>query len=129
EDRVLDPIRKHLLQLRQACSPAVLARENVRVARENLDLTTDTERLIKTRVNAGDAPEWDLIKFQASKVQFQRDLAAAHLSYQQALRDVLTFVGATFLAIGSATPAALNAPTEVIGALRAALLRISLSLE
>src|SRR3989441_12356404 len=78
EAQVLDTIRTQLLQLRQAFYMAVLARENVRVARENLDLTTDTERLIKTRVSAGDAPEWDLIKFQASKVQFQRDLVAAH---------------------------------------------------
>src|SRR5712691_8497029 len=129
EAQVLDTIRTQLLQLRQAFHTAVLARENVRVARENLDLTNDTERLIKTRVHAGDAPEWDLIKFQASKVQFQRDLAAAHLAYQQAVRDVLTFVGATFPTIGSATPAALDAPIEVIGALRAEPLSVSFSLE
>ena len=129
EAQVLDIIRTQLLQLRQAFYMAVLARENVRVAQENLDLTTDTERLIKTRVNAGDAPEWDLIKFQASKVQFQRDLAAAHLAYQQAVRDVLTFVGATLPTIGSATPAALDAPLAVIGALRAELLSLSFSLE
>src|SRR2546429_289488 len=106
EAQVLDTMRTQLLQLRQAFSTAVLARENVRVARENLDLTTDTERLIKTRVSAGDAPEWDLIKFQASKVQFQRDLVAAHLAYQQAVRDVLTFMGATFPPGSSVTPAA-----------------------
>ena len=129
EAQVLDTIRTQLLQLRQAFSTAVLARENVRVAQENLDLTTDTERLIHTRVRAGDAPEWDLIKFQASKVQFQRDLAAAHLAYQQAVRDVLTFVGATFPTIGSATPTALDAPLEVIGALRAEPLSVSFSLE
>src|SRR6266702_807959 len=119
EAQVLDTIRTQFLQLRQAFYTAVLARENVRVAQENLDLTTDTERLIKTRVSAGDAPEWDLIKFQAGKVQFQRDLAAAHLADQQAVRDVLTFVGATFPTIGSATPAGFDAPIEVIGALRA----------
>src|SRR5215831_3036765 len=129
EAQVLDTIRTQLLQLRQAFFTAVLARENVRVAQENLDLTTDTERLIKTRVSAGDAPEWDLIKFQTSKVQFQRDLAAARLAYQQAVRDVLTFVGATFSSIGSATPAALDAPIEVIGALRAEPLSVSFSLE
>jgi outer membrane protein TolC len=107
----------------------VLARENVRVAQENLDLTNDTERLIKTRVHAGDAPEWDLIEFQTSKVQFQRDLATARLAYQQAVRDVLTFVGATFPTISSPTPVALDAPLEVIGALRAEPLIVSFSLE
>ncbi len=129
EAQVLDTIRTQLLQLRQAFYTAVLARKNVGVAQENLDLTNDTERLIKTRVSAGDAPEWDLIKFQASKVQFQRDLVAAHLAYQQAVRDVLTFVGATFPTIGSATPTALDAPLEVIGALRAEPLSVSFSLE
>src|SRR2546428_1346613 len=96
EAQVLDTIRTQLLQLRQGFYTAVLACENVRVAHENLDLTNDTERLIKTRVTAGDAPEWDLIKFQANKVQFQCDLSAARLAYQQAVRDVLTFMGATF---------------------------------
>ena len=33
--------------------------------------------MIKTRVTAGDAPEWDLLKFQVSKVQFERDLVTA----------------------------------------------------
>jgi outer membrane protein, heavy metal efflux system len=117
------------LQLRQAFYTAVLARENVRVAHENLDLTNDTERLIKTRVGAGDAPEWDLIKFQAGKVQFQRDLATARLAYQQAIRDVLTFVGTTASTLGSPTPATLDAPLAVVGELRAEPLTLPLSLE
>jgi outer membrane protein, heavy metal efflux system len=138
EAQVLDTIRTQLLQLRQAFYTAVLARENVRVAKENLDLTNDTERLITTRVRAGDAPEWDLIKFQANKVQFQRDLAAARLAYQQAVRDVLTFMGAAFPTGSSATPAAgapplstslLDAPLDVIGELRAEPLAVSFSLE
>jgi outer membrane protein, heavy metal efflux system len=138
EAQVLDTIRTQLLQLRRAFYTAVLARENVRVAQENLDLTSDTERLIKTRVSAGDAPEWDLIKFQANKVQFQRDLAAARLAYQQAVRDVLTFMGAAFPTGSSVTPAAgmssmstslLDAPLDVIGELRADPLVVSFSLD
>jgi cobalt-zinc-cadmium efflux system outer membrane protein len=92
EAQVLDTIRTQRLQLRQTFYTAVLARENVRVAVENLDLTTATERLIQVRVNAGDAPAWDLIKFQANKVQFQRDLVTAQLAYQQAARDLLALV-------------------------------------
>src|SRR5262249_4072916 len=138
EAQVLDTIRTQLLQLRQAFYTAVLARENVRVADENLDLTNDTERLITTRVRAGDAPEWDLIKFQANKVQFQRDLAAARLAYQQAVRDVLTLMGTAFPTGSSAAPAAgappmstslLDAPLDVIGELRAEPLAVSLSLD
>ena len=129
EAQVLDAIRTQLLQLRQAFYTAVLARENVRVAQENLNLTNDTERLIKTRVSVGDAPEWDLIKFQTGKVQFQRDLAAARLAYQQAIRDVLMFIGATGPTLSSPTPTALDAPLEVVGELRAEPLMFSIALE
>ena len=53
------------------------------------------------------------MKFQANKVQFERDLATARLTYQQAVRDVLTFVGASFH-LTDGLP-------EVIGALRVEL--------
>jgi cobalt-zinc-cadmium efflux system outer membrane protein len=129
EAQVLDTIRTQLLQLRQAFYTAVLARENVRVAQENIDLTNDTERLIKTRVSAGDAPEWDLIKFQVGKVQFQRDLATARLAYQHAVRDVLTSMGAAFSPRGSSTPAGLDAPLDLIGELRVDPLTVSFSIE
>jgi outer membrane protein, heavy metal efflux system len=91
--QVLDATRLQLMQLRQAFSTALLARDNVRVAEENLRLTNDTERLITARVKAGDAPAWDLIKFQTNKVQFQRDLTTTRLAYQQAVRDVLSVLG------------------------------------
>jgi outer membrane protein, heavy metal efflux system len=128
EAQVLDAIRTQLLQLRQAFYTAVLARANVRVAQENLALTNETERLIKTRVSAGDAPEWDLIKFQANKVQFQRDLATARLAYQQAVRDVLTAMGVSLSSLGSATTAS-EAPIEVLGELQAEPWTLALSVE
>jgi outer membrane protein, heavy metal efflux system len=94
--------------------------------------------LIKVRVNAGDAPEWDLIKFQANKVQFQRDLVSAQLDYQQAVRDVLNLLGAqagkiikTPAAAGAALmPAPLrDAPLAVVGDLAVIQPPISASLE
>jgi len=93
EAQVLDTIRTQHLQLRQAFYTAVLARENVRVAVENLDLTTATECLIQVRVKAGDAPAWELIKFQANKVAFQQDLVKAQLADQQAASDLRTLLG------------------------------------
>ena len=120
EAQVLGTLRTQMLQLRQAFYTAVLFRDNVRVASENLALTQETERLIKTRVTAGDAPEWDLIKFQASKVQFERDLVTARLLSQQAVRDVLTFVGAAW--------SAADAPLEVVGELRVEPPTVALSL-
>ena len=77
EAQVLDTLRTQVFQLRQTYFLAVLTQDNVRMAREHLALTTNTERLIITRVTAGDAPEWDLITFQVSKVHVQRDLAGA----------------------------------------------------
>jgi outer membrane protein, heavy metal efflux system len=121
EAQVVDTIRTQVLQLRQAFYTAVLSRDNVRVASENLALTQETERLIKTRVTAGDAPEWDLLKFQTNKVQFECDLVTARLLYQQAVRDVLTFVGV-------ASPAA-DAPLEVVGELRGEPNLVAFSLE
>jgi cobalt-zinc-cadmium efflux system outer membrane protein len=121
EAQVLDTIRTQMLQLRQAFSTAVLSRDNVQVASENLALTQETERLITTRVTAGDAPEWDLLKFQVSKVQFERDLVTARLLYQQAVRDVLTIVGAGLPAAG--------APLDVVGELRGEPHPVAVSLE
>src|SRR5262249_60636101 len=64
EAQLLETTRQQLFQLRQAFYAAVLARENVRVADENLDLISSTEQLIKLHVDTGDSSEWELIKFQ-----------------------------------------------------------------
>src|SRR5262245_44076193 len=110
EAQVLDTLRTQVLQLRQAFYTALLSRDNVQVARENLALTQETERLIKARVTAGDAPEWDRLNFQTNKVQVELVLVTARLRYRQAVRDVLTCVGV-------ARPAS-NPPLEVVGELR-----------
>ena len=126
--QVLDALRLQRLQLRQAFFTAVLARENVRTAEENLRLTEDTERLIKVRVEAGEAPAWDLIKFQTNKIQFRRDLEAAKLAYRQAASDVLTALGASAealsgpAAVGGTAPlptSLTDTPLEVVGDLYA----------
>ncbi len=93
EAQVLDALRQQSFQLRQLFYTAVLARENLRVADENLYLINNTEQLIKLHVDTGDTAEWELIKFQSNKVQYQRDLVSAQLSYQQASRDVLNLLG------------------------------------
>jgi outer membrane protein TolC len=95
-------------------------------------------QLIKVRVHAGDAPEWDLIKFQANKVQFQRDLVSAQLNYQQAVLDLLNLLGSQAANILKTTPAAevapmpaplRDSPVEVVGDLAVAPPPISASLE
>src|SRR5215831_1766483 len=94
EAQVLDATRQQMLQLKQAFTNALLARDNVRVANENLYLINSTEQLIRLHVSTGDTAEWDLIKFQANRVQYQRDLVSAQLTYQQSTRDLLNLMGA-----------------------------------
>lgn len=94
EAQLLDATRQQLFGLKQAFYTAVLARENLRVADENLYLINSTEQLIKLHVETGDTAEGELIKFQSNKVQYQRDLVALQLAYEQAARDVLNLLGA-----------------------------------
>jgi outer membrane protein, heavy metal efflux system len=124
EAQVLDATRQQVFQLKQAFYTAVLARENLRVADENLYLISNTEQLIKLHVDTGDTAEWELTKFQANKVQYQRDLIAAQLSYQQSVRDVLNLLGAEPSSVVGATPVGgpdlmpqllADSPIEVIG--------------
>jgi cobalt-zinc-cadmium efflux system outer membrane protein len=136
EAQLLDATRQQLFQLKQAFYAAVLARENLRVADENLYLINSTEQLIKLHVDTGVTAEWELTKFQANKVQYQRDLLTAQLGYQQAVRDLLNLLGAQPASVVAGVPIAqtsqapsllANAPLEVIGELP--LRPIALSLE
>jgi len=127
EAQVLDATRQQVFQLKQAFYTAVLARENLRVADENLYLANNTEQLIKLHVDTGDTAEWELTKFQANNVQYQRDLISAQLSYQQSVRDVLNLLGAQPSSVVGTTPVGgpdqmpqllADSPIEVIGDLR-----------
>src|SRR5262249_35401807 len=61
EAQILDATRQQMFQLKQLFYTAVLARENLRVAQENLYLIDSTEQLIKLHVETGDMAEWELI--------------------------------------------------------------------
>jgi cobalt-zinc-cadmium efflux system outer membrane protein len=124
EAQLLDATRQQLFQLKQSFYTAVLARENLRVADENIYLINSTEQLIKLHVDTGDTAEWELIKFQSNKVQYQRDLFTAQLSYQQSVRDVLNLLGAqpsnvvAMVPISQTNPGPsllADAPVEVVG--------------
>jgi len=128
EAQVLDATRQQLFQLKQAFYTAVLARENLRVADENLYLINSTEQLIKLHVETGDVAEGELIKFQSNKVQYQRDLVSSQLVYQQAARDVLNILGAEPKNVIGVIPTGgpdqlpqllADAPVDLIGDLRA----------
>jgi outer membrane protein, heavy metal efflux system len=137
EAQLLDATRQQLFQLKQAFYTAVQARENLRVADENIYLINSTEQLIKLHVETGDTAEWELIKFQTNKVQYQHDLLAAQLSYQQSARDLLNLLGAkpanvTDLPVSQVSQTSqgqallTDAPIEVLGDLRLAPTELSL---
>ena len=134
EAQLLDATRQQLFQLKQLFYTAVLARDNLRVADENLYLINSTEQLIKLHVDTGDTAEWELIKFQANKVQYQRDLLAAQLTYQQSARDLLNLLGAQPANVvtlpisqtGQGPLGLADAPIEVLGDLRLKPLDLSL---
>jgi cobalt-zinc-cadmium efflux system outer membrane protein len=134
EAQLLDAIRQQLFQLKQSFYTAVLARENFRVADENIYLINSTEQLIKLHVDTGTTAEWELIKFQTNKVQYQRDLLAAQLSYQQATRDLLNLLGAQPSSVVALPVSQVNhgesllagAPVEVLGDLRLKPMELSL---
>jgi outer membrane protein, heavy metal efflux system len=92
--------------------------------------------LIKLHVDAGDTAEWELIKFQANKVQYQHDQVSSGLSYQQSVRDLLNLLGAqpsnvsrTLTISGPAQmPQSIaEAPVEVVGGLATGPISLNLA--
>jgi cobalt-zinc-cadmium efflux system outer membrane protein len=134
EAQVLDATRLQMLQVEQAFSNALLARDNLKVANENLFLINGTEQLIKLHVSTGDTAEWDLIKFQANRVQYQRDLVTARLTYQQSTRDLLNLLGAQPSDVSNTVTTSANqasqdladAPLEVVGDLNVKVVDLQL---
>jgi len=101
EAQVLDTMRQQALQMKQFFFSALLARENIKSAKEMLESVAKTEELMSNQAKKGNIPEADVIKFQANKISFERDAATAQLSYDQAIRDLINILAAK-------TPAASN---------------------
>ena len=94
EAQVNDALRTQIFQLRQAFLSAVLARENLRVLKENLDHFDRTEKLLIVQVKEGYSAGVDLKRVQLQRLQFQNDVNNAQQNYQQSLRDVFNLIGA-----------------------------------
>jgi cobalt-zinc-cadmium efflux system outer membrane protein len=93
EAQVKDALRQQLFQLRQVFLTAVLARDNLRVAGENLNHFNQTERILFAQVKEGYTAGVDLKRVQLQQLQFQSDVTSAEQSYEQSLRDVLNLIG------------------------------------
>src|SRR5260370_1211332 len=94
EAQVKDALRQQIFQLRQAFFTTVLARENLRVLKENLDHFDRTQNLLIVQVKEGYTAGVDLKRVQLQRLQFQNDVSIAQQSYQQSLRDVFNLIGA-----------------------------------
>jgi outer membrane protein, heavy metal efflux system len=94
EAQVKDALRQQIFQLRQAFFSAVLARENLRVLRENLDHFDRTENILIVQVKEGYTAGVDLKRVQLQRLQFQNDVSNAQQIYQQSLREVFNLIGA-----------------------------------
>ena len=93
EAQVKDALRQQIFQLRQAFFTAVLARENLRVLKENLGHFDRTQNLLVAQVKEGYSAGVDLKRVQLQGLQFQNDVNSAEQTYQQSLRDVFNLIG------------------------------------
>jgi len=94
EAQLRDTLRQQIFQLKQAYFTAVLSRENLHVAEENLEHFDHTERILAVQVKEGYSAGVDLKRMELQQLQFKRDVASAEQSYQQSLRDIFNLTGA-----------------------------------
>ncbi|MCR0982163.1 TolC family protein [Roseomonas populi] len=93
EAQVLDALRGQLFALRQAFIAALQARANLQVALANRGSLNGTEGLLSRQVRDGAIPEADLLRFQASRLPFEQDVANAAQAYAVAAAQVAALLG------------------------------------
>ncbi|MBK1659048.1 TolC family protein [Paracraurococcus ruber] len=109
EAQVLDAVRTSLFALRQAFLGALLARANLEVALGNRQSLDRTEALLRRQLRDGAIPEGDLLRFQASRLQFESDVTTNAQAYAAGVAAVAALL--------SADPAAFQAGAGTIPAL------------
>ena len=109
EAQVLDAVRTQLYTLRQAFLGALLARANLEVALGNRMSLDRTETLLRRQLRDGAIPEGDLLRFQASRLQFEPDVTNNAQAYAAGVAAVAALL--------SADPAAFQPGAGQVGAL------------
>ncbi|MBP0446794.1 TolC family protein [Roseomonas sp. SSH11] len=94
EAQLLDALRGQIYSLRQAFLNGLQARADLDVALANRTALDRTEALLRRQVREGQVPEVDLLRFQASRLPFAQELAAAAQSYAAASAQVAALLGA-----------------------------------
>jgi cobalt-zinc-cadmium efflux system outer membrane protein len=72
-----DVRRQTTLQVKSAFAGALIAREQVSLAAQNLKTLDDVERLQRLRVEKGDLSQLELLRIQVQRFTFERDAADA----------------------------------------------------
>ncbi len=88
EAQVLDALRTQIFALRQSFIAALAARANLDVALANRGSLDRTEALLRRRLRDGAIPEGELLRFQASRVQFDAEVAMQTQAYAAAVSAV-----------------------------------------
>ena len=74
----LEDIRRQItLQVRSAFAGALIAREQLALAQENVKTLDDTERIQRLRAEKGDISQLELLRIQVQRFTFERDAADA----------------------------------------------------
>lgn len=94
EAQVLDAVRTQLFTLRQAFLGALLARANLEVALGNRMSLDRTEALLRRQLRDGAIPEGDLLRFQASRLQFEADVPNNAQAYAAGVAAVAALLAA-----------------------------------
>ncbi|MCB4823179.1 TolC family protein [Roseicella aerolata] len=94
EALVLDAVRTQLFTLRQAFLGALLARANLEVALGNRMSLDRTEALLRRQLRDGAIPEGDLLRFQASRLQFESDVTSNAQAYAAGVAAVAALLSA-----------------------------------
>ena len=97
----LDAVRVLTLDARNACVDALLARENLNLARLNLESLNRIVAINAARVKAGDIPEVDLIRSRVAALQYANAVRRAELAVQEAALRLRTVLGRS---VGSPPP-------------------------
>lgn len=93
EAQMKDTLRQQMFELKQAFLAAVLARENIRMLRQNLNDFNRTQQLLTAQVREGYSAGVDLRRIGLEVVEFQGGVSQAEQSYVHGVRDVLNLIG------------------------------------
>jgi cobalt-zinc-cadmium efflux system outer membrane protein len=103
-----DVQRLTILQVKSAFAGALVAREQLALAEDNLRALDETARLQRLRVDRGDLSELELLRIQVQRFTFERDAADARQALDVARITLRTTAG----------PAAIAEDFEVAGDLQ-----------